>query len=120
MVEQQIHQDQAKPEVGAKVLWTVPDAPSYGEASIQTRVSQKWRIHDIFYISLLEQDITRKGQVDEEVRQIEFEVGDDDSREYELEAIWDSAVYAWESELGHLSGLYYLLSWKRYPKEENT
>ena len=24
---------------------------------------KKWRIHDVFYVSLLEQDITKKGQV---------------------------------------------------------
>ena len=30
----------------------------------------------------------------------------DDWGEYEVEAIWDSAVYARESELGHLPGLY--------------
>ena len=29
---------------------------------------RKWRIHDVFYVSLLEQDTTRKGRVDEEVR----------------------------------------------------
>ena len=33
----------------------------------------------------------------------------DNSGEYEVEAIWDSAVYARESELGHLQGLYYLV-----------
>ena len=44
----------------------------------------------------------------------------DDSGEYKVEVIWDSAVYARESESGHLSGLYYLVSWKGYPEEENT
>ena len=48
----------------------------------------------------------------------EFEPGND--KEYEVEAIWDSAVYARESESGHLPGLYYLVPWKGYPKEENT
>ena len=37
-----------------------------------------------------------------------------------MEVIWDSAVYAKESESGHLPDLYYLVSWKGYPKEENT
>ena len=37
-----------------------------------------------------------------------------------MEAIRDSAVYARESESGHLSSFYYLVSWKRYPEEENT
>ena len=38
-------------------------------------------------MSLLEQDTTRKGQVDKEVRQIEFDTGDDESREYQVEAV---------------------------------
>ena len=58
--------------------------------------------------------------MDEEVRQMEFDAGDNDSREYEVEVIWDSAVYARESESGHLPGFYYLALWKGYPEEENT
>ena len=50
--------------------------------------------------------------------QLEFEAGDDE--EYEVEEIRDSMVYAKESEAGHLPGLYYLVSWKGYPEEENT
>ena len=49
----------------------------------------------------------------------EFEAGDDD-KEYEVDGIRDSAVYAKESATGQLSGLYYLVSWKGYPEEENT
>ena len=75
-----------------------------------------WRIHDVFHVSLLEQDTTRKERVDEQVT--EPEAGD--SEEYEVEAIWDSAVYANESESGQLPSLYYLVAWKGYPKEENT
>ena len=71
-------------------------------------------------MSLLEQDTTKKGRVDEEARQMEFNIGDDESGEYEVGAIWNSAVYARESESGHLSGFYYLVSWKRYLEEENT
>ena len=59
-------------------------------------------------MSLLEQDTTKKGRVDKEVRQIELDAGDNDSREYKMEAIWDNAVYAGESELGHLPSFYYL------------
>ena len=86
-----------------------------GKQAYKLALSKKWRIHDVFYVSLLEQDTTRKGW---EFSVPEFELGDD--KEYEVEAIWDSAVYARESELGHLRGLYYLESWKRYPEEENT
>ena len=44
----------------------------------------------------------------------------DNNKEYEVETIRDSVVYARESESGHLPGLYYLVSWKRYLEEENT
>ena len=70
-------------------------------------------------MSLLEQDITRKGRVDEKTSQLEFE-DDGEGEEYEVEAIRDSAVYAKESESGQLPGLYYLISWKDFPEEENT
>ena len=89
-----------------------------GKQVYKLELSRKWKIHDVFYVSLLEQDITRKGQVDENAT--ELDAGEDDSGEYEVEAIWNSAIYAKKSELGHLPGLYYLVSWKDYPKEENT
>ena len=68
-------------------------------------------------MSLLEQNTTRKRRVSKKVP--ELDTGDESSEEYEVEAIWNSAVYARDSE-GHLSGLYYLVAWKDYPKEENT
>ena len=61
-------------------------------------------------MSLLEQDTTRKGRVDKKVRQMEFDVGDDENGEYKVEAIRDSAVYARKSESSHLLGFYYLVS----------
>ena len=71
-------------------------------------------------MSLLEQNTTRKGRVDEKtVEQLEFEAGGD-NKEYEVEGIHDSAVYAKESEAGHLLGLYYLVSWKGYPEDKST
>ena len=39
--------------------------------------------------------------------------------EYKIETIQNSIVYTKESE-SHLPRLYYLVSWKEYPKEENT
>ena len=86
-----------------------------GKQAYKLELPKKWRIHDVFHVSLLEQDTTRKGR---EFSVLEFEPGDD--KEYEVEAIWDSAVYARESESGYLPGLYYLVSWKRYLEEENT
>ena len=77
---------------------------------------KKWKIHDIFHVPLLEQNITKKGQVKE--TQLELDTGE--KEEYKIEAIWDSAVYVRESESGYLLGFYYLVSWKEYPEEENT
>ena len=77
---------------------------------------KKWQIHDVFNVSLLEQDIIRKERNDNAA---ELDANDNGG-EYKVEAIWDSAVYAREWESGHLPGLYYLVSWKRYLREENT
>ena len=46
---------------------------------------------------------------------------ENNSGEYEVEAIQDSVIYAKKSESGHhLLGLYYLASWKRYLEEKKT
>ena len=87
-----------------------------GKQAYKLELSKKWRIYYVFHVSLLKQDITRKRRVDNETK---LDVGND-SGKYEVEAIWDSAVYARESESGHLPGLYYLISWKGYLEEENT
>ena len=91
-----------------------------GKQAYKLELPKKWRIHDLFYMSLLEQDTTRKRQVDEEIRQIEFEASNNNSGEFKVEAIWDSMVYAKESESSHLPGFNYLISWNRYPEKENT
>ena len=66
---------------------------------------------------MLEQNITRKERVDENVTELEFDASN--SKEYEVEAIRDSTVYMMESESGYLPGLYYLVAWKGYLEEEN-
>ena len=57
----------------------------------------------------LEQDITRKEQVDQKITRWSFGAGD--SKKYKFEAIWDSAVYVNKIK-GYLPGLYYLIAWK--------
>ena len=47
----------------------------------------------------------------------EFDKGD--NKEYKIEAIRDSIVYAKEANK-YQSGLYYLIVLKGYPEEENT
>ena len=78
---------------------------------------KKWRIHNVFHISLLEQDTIKKGQVNDTQLDFEFEAGN--NKEYEIEGIQDSAVYA-RKLARQLLGLDYLVLWKDYPEEENT
>ena len=88
---------------------------SVSKQAYKLELLKKWKIYDVFYLLLLEQDTTRKVWV----KKIpELDVGED-SNEYKVEAIWDNAVYArkWK---GHLLKLYYLIAWKGYPKEKNT
>ena len=68
---------------------------------------KKWRIHNIFHVSLLEQNTTKKKQVNDTQLDFEFDAGN--KKEYEVDDIWDSTVYTKESA-GQLPGLYYLVS----------
>ena len=80
---------------------------------------RSWKIYNVFHVSLLKQDITRKGRVDKMIRQMEFNAEDKNGGEYKVEVIQDSAVFAKETD-GHLLGLYYLIAWKGYPEKKNT
>lgn len=71
----------------------------------------------MFHVSLLEQDTTKKGRVNKNVSKLD---AGNNSKEYKVKAIQDKAVYVWESQSGSLPGLYYLISSKNYPEEENT
>ena len=86
-----------------------------GKQVYKFELSKKWRIHIVFHMSLFEQNSTRKKWV-EKAPELDTDVK---SKKYEVEVIWDSMIYAKESE-GYLQGLYYLVTWKSYPKEENT
>ena len=59
---------------------------------------KKWRIHNVFHMSLLEQDTIRKGRVDKNATELaELDAGDNKGGGYEVEAICNSVVYARES-----------------------
>ena len=70
-------------------------------------------------MSLLEQDTTKKGRINEPFLdpKPEFDVGN--NKKYKIKAIIDSIVYTNEAK-GSFPGLYYLVSWKGYPEEEIT
>ena len=75
-----------------------------GKQAYKLELPRNWRIHDVFHVSLVEQDTTRKGR---KFSVPVFEPGND--KEYEVELIQDSAVYAKKVD-GHLSELYYLVA----------
>ena len=89
-----------------------------GKQAYKLELPKWWKMHNVFHVLLLEQNISKKERVDKWVKKLELKTGD--SKEYKVEAIWDSAIYASKSELGQLPGLYYLVIWKGYSKEENT
>lgn len=89
-----------------------------GNKVYKLELPKKKRMHDVLYMSLLEHNTTRKGQVNEITSQLNFET-DDKGEKYKVEGIQNNAVYA--RELGdHLPGLYYLVLQKDYLEEENT
>ena len=62
-------------------------------------------MHNIFYMSLSEQDTTRKKWVDDNMTEIET----GDSKKYKVEVICKSKIYA-NKQKDYLQGLYYLIT----------
>ena len=56
-----------------------------GKQTYKLELPKKWRIHNIFHVSVLEQNTTKKGQVNYTQLDFKFEVGDD--KEYEIDGI---------------------------------
>ena len=71
------------------------------------KLTKKLKIHNVFYVSLLEQDTIKKGQIDKNDI-MKLNTNDNEGGKYKVEAIWDSGVYVIES-ISHLPGLYYLV-----------
>lgn len=69
-----------------------------GKQAYKLELPKRWRIHDVFHVSPLEQDTTRKGRVDKAMSQLEFEGDGGDGEEYEVEKVRDSAVSARKAE----------------------
>ncbi len=81
-----------------------------GKQTYKLELSTKWKIHNVFHMALLEQDTTRKRQVDkalpEPEKDVEFEA--ESNKEYKIEAIIDSAVYGQQAN-NQIPGFYYFV-----------
>ena len=75
-----------------------------GKQAYMLELLARWRIYDMFYMLLLEKENKKKGR---KFSVPEFEPGD--NNKYEVEVIWDNAVYAKKADR-HLPGLYYLVA----------
>lgn len=72
-----------------------------GNQAYKLKLPKKWRIYDVFHISLLKQDTIRKGQVNKVTSTLKFanrRVGNKDNtgsgggKKYEVEAICKSTI----------------------------
>ena len=63
-----------------RVLYTV------GNQAYKLELPKKWRIHDVFHVSLLEHDIIKKWRVDETTFQLEFKANGK-GRKYKIKGI---------------------------------
>ncbi len=89
-----------------------------GKQVYKLKLPTRWKLYNVFHISLLEQNIIKKKQVNNTLPKSEnFEIGDD--KEYEVEAIIDSAVYGKEAN-NQMPSLYYLILWKGYLEKKST
>ena len=91
---------------------------SVDKQAYKLKLLKKWRFYNVFHVFLLEQDTTKKRWVNN--IQLDFEFEASNNEEYEVNGIWDNAIYAKKSTTRQLLGLYYLVLWKSYPRKENT
>ena len=78
-----------------------------GKQAYKLELPQKWKICNVFYISLLKLDIAKNKLVE---RMAKLNVGNNNSKKYKVKGIQDNIVYVNKSELDQLSGFYYLIT----------
>lgn len=80
-----------------------------------------WRIYNIFHIFLLKWDTIKREQIDKKLANLDTNLKLDlkNDKKYKVESIKDNAIYVKKAQC-QLLGLYYLIFYKRFPKEEDT
>ena len=63
-----------------------------GKQTYKLELPKKWRIYNVFHVSLLKQDTTKKGRINDIQLDFEFEASND--KEYKVDGNRDSTVYA--------------------------
>ena len=79
-----------------------------GNQTYKLKFPRKQRIYDVFHIFTLEQDKTKKEQVDKN-NIIKLYANDNMSNKYQVETISNSGIYARKSKSGYFLKLYYLV-----------
>ena len=74
---------------------------SVKKQNYKLKLAKKWKIHKLFYILLLEQNIIKKERVEKIPK---LDANNDNCKKYKMETIWDSIVYVNNLELDHLLG----------------
>ncbi len=89
-----------------------------GKQAHKLELSTRWKIHDVFHVSLLEKDTTTKKRVNEILPEPDKEFETENNKEYKVEAIIKPVVYSKETN-DQMPGLYYLILWKCYQDEKS-
>lgn len=71
------------------------------------KLFKKWKIYNVFDMSLLKQNNIKKGWTDYIISKLEFNKGSN-GKQYTVEKICNNAIYTKKSE-GYLLGKYYLV-----------
>ena len=96
---------------GSFLITDVIDSQLY-----RLKLSDRWRIHNVFHVSLLEKDSSKQGEISHQrLDDMKFDEGD--AHDYAVAGIVNSAVF--DDDDGKAGGLYYLVHWEGCPDSED-
>lgn len=96
------------PKLEHKYLGPFEILETVRKQAYRLKLPAKWRIYLVFYVSLLERDITRREAVDQNIAdQLKFEEGE--QPEQEIDSIIEGMVFVKKAIDGRPLELYYLI-----------